>query len=121
MNCRYHLSYHSVQPLEKDFDEDGAMVEVFDHIEEYEYSGYCMNAIESLLSRNNQVSYLLEVYVYNGSDLATFYDLATAYKDNLLDFAKYLLTKYDELDISITEFASFKELLHFAKTNPQNN
>ncbi len=63
----------------------------------------------------------LKLYVYNDSDLATFYDLATAYKDNLLDFAKYLLTKYEELDISITEFGSFNELLHFAKTNPQNN
>lgn len=121
MNCRYHLSYHSIQPLEKDFDDDGAMVEVFDHIQEYEYSGYCMHAIESLLARNNEASYLFEVYVYNGSDLATFYDLATAYKDNLLDFAKYLLAKYDELDISITEFVSFNELLQFAKTNPQNN
>lgn len=121
MGCRYHLSYHSIQPLEKDFDEEGAMVEVFDHIEEYEYSGYCINAIESLLLRSNHASYLFEVYVYNGSDLATFYDLATAYKDNLLDFAKYLLEKYDELDISITEFASFSELLQFAKTDPQNN
>ncbi|HUP11736.1 MAG TPA: hypothetical protein VM187_05980 [Niastella sp.] len=121
MSFRYHLSYHSIQPLEKDFDEDGAMVEVFDHVDEYEYSGVCMIAIESLLARNSEVSYLFEVYVYNGSDLATFYDLATAYKNDLLDLANYLLNRYDELDISITEFASFSELLEFAKTDPQNN
>jgi hypothetical protein len=111
MEQRYHLAYYSLTVIDRDFDDDGAMIDVFHHDETFEDSSTFYSHAEHFVRDKNQVAFALAAYMFTTAVVNSSFSLITENKNELMEFIRFLIDKYHDFSVEITEFKTLQEAL----------